>query len=184
MRRIYKSMCAVALVCAGAMSLPLHAAALTQIPVGGGSLALTLTTTSTGLPPVGQTCITMNVSGTGAVAVVGADATSSYAGPVTVSGTTQTCGTALVETTTISVAITGNPLFGDFDCRTTAQVGAGVWFRVGAAVEAVIAVSCEVGGVLQGNTNFGYYAAATPTSVDASGAIDAYTTVGAMNFGA
>jgi hypothetical protein len=181
MRRFNKSVCAVAVVSVAALSLPLHAAALNHI--GGGPLTLTLSTTSAGgMPVVGFTCgITMNVAGTGAVAVVSDNGTGSYTGPITVTGMTQTCGEAALESTFISLSITGNPTFGDFSCQS--DPGPGVLQREGPAVTMVAPLKCEISGVTQVVNNIIYEAVATPTSVDlTSGGITAETTVGPVVF--
>jgi hypothetical protein len=183
MRRITKSMCAVALVAAAALPLPAKAAPLLPTPSGGGALTLTLTTTSAGLNLFDYSCITWNVNGTGAVAVAGADAGSAYTGPVTVTGSVQACGTAQVELDWISLSMTGNPLVGDFGCQTTMQTGPGIFQRFGVVVLSIVPVACEIGGVPQTPAMFLFPAAAAPTSVDpASDQLDAYTIAGPMQF--
>ena len=181
MRRFNKSICALAVVSLAALAVPVHAAAFFRS--GGGPLALTLTTTSPGgMPITSFTCgITMNVSGTGTVAVVGDNGIGSYAGPITVSGMTQTCGGAEAESTLISLNITGNPALGDFSC--VSDPGPGVLIREGAWVQMVAALSCEINGVVQVVNNIAYEGVATPTSVDLnSGGITAETIAGAIAF--
>jgi hypothetical protein len=182
MRHITRAACAALMMAATCMAaVPLRAAAVTQIPEGGGPLSLTLSTTSTGLPPLAQACITMSVSGTGAWTVAGADATGTYAGPVTVTGSYQACGSSALDTGWIALTITGNALFGDLSC-SSAPIGPGVWDRVGASVITVVPVSCEIGGVQQARTNLVFAAAAAPLSVDSSGGLDAYITAGEVQF--
>ncbi len=176
-RRISTTVCAVVLVAIASVGGAQKAGAVGPVPItGGGELTITFSS-SVGLPLRGSfACTTMDVSGTGVMSLVGGDA-HAYSGPVSLSGTYQTCGDFLSNVGSVVVNVSGQPAFGDLQCGSATQSDQGSLDFHAPVMFGGWAMWCEIGGEAAGGAPLLFAGVAAPTSIQ-SGSVDAFTVVG------